>query len=618
MYGRKNFGPLTMLVNKTKEALLANRLEEVYSKEEILALYFNTIPFGENVYGIESASRLFFNKSVEDLEIQESAVLIGMLKANTYYNPRLYPDHAELRRNVVFNQMYKYEYINEGQLDSLKHLPLKLDYDNLESSGPANYFLVHVKKELTQILKTENAKGGKQWDYKVDGLKVVTTLNLEMQNAALKAFESHLVRMQKLLRKQYANGVSKSELDQKVQSILERKKLNKSKVVYQDVFEWKDSYSDSMTVADSIALSLTTLQAGFLAVHPKSGDIVSYVGGIDYRSQPYDQIISKRQLASTFKPILYASALEKGMSPCDYLSNTAKVFTDHNNWKVSNYDHSEGGDYSLTGALIKSKNIPSVDLLFKVGFDEVDYLWRKLGFTASLQHVPPMALGVADASLKELAIAYSAFANGGQKIDLHTIQKITTSDGTVIYEYLPSHNQRIMEDRTATLMNVMLQKAVERGTGTAIRNTYNVNIPLAGKTGTSQNFGDAWFASYNSNLVMVTRVGASYSSIHFNSGANGSGGRLALPISARVWSDIENSTNLSNRFSSPFPEVTENYQNELNCPDFEEDNAIESIMGIFSKKSTTMEESEKRGKPKKSSDKKKRKKRKGLFKKKQK
>jgi penicillin-binding protein 1A len=607
-----------MLVNKTKEALLANRLEEVYSKEEILALYFNTIPFGENVYGIESASRLFFNKSVEDLEIQESAVLIGMLKANTYYNPRLYPDHAELRRNVVFNQMYKYEYINEGQLDSLKHLPLKLDYDNLESSGPANYFLVHVKKELTQILKTENAKGGKQWDYKVDGLKVVTTLNLEMQNAALKAFESHLVRMQKLLRKQYANGVSKSELDQKVQSILERKKLNKSKVVYQDVFEWKDSYSDSMTVADSIALSLTTLQAGFLAVHPKSGDIVSYVGGIDYRSQPYDQIISKRQLASTFKPILYASALEKGMSPCDYLSNTAKVFTDHNNWKVSNYDHSEGGDYSLTGALIKSKNIPSVDLLFKVGFDEVDYLWRKLGFTASLQHVPPMALGVADASLKELAIAYSAFANGGQKIDLHTIQKITTSDGTVIYEYLPSHNQRIMEDRTATLMNVMLQKAVERGTGTAIRNTYNVNIPLAGKTGTSQNFGDAWFASYNSNLVMVTRVGASYSSIHFNSGANGSGGRLALPISARVWSDIENSTNLSNRFSSPFPEVTENYQNELNCPDFEEDNAIESIMGIFSKKSTTMEESEKRGKPKKSSDKKKRKKRKGLFKKKQK
>ncbi|MGB0805333.1 MAG: transglycosylase domain-containing protein, partial [Salibacteraceae bacterium] len=615
MYGRKNFGPLTMLVNKTKEALLAHRLEEVYSKEEILALYLNTVPFGENVYGIEAASRLFFNKKVEALKPEESAVLIGMLKANTYYNPRIYPDHALQRRNVVLNQMHRYGYVSDERLDSLISLPLVLDYDNLESGGPANYFLVRVQKELTEILEQLNAKLGTPWNYKTDGLIVETTLNLDVQNAALKSFESHLTKMQKRLRKQYSSGVSKSQLDQMVLDIIKKNDLNKSKTVYQNVFAWSESYSDSMTVEDSIKLSLTTLQAGFLAVNPNSGEIISYVGGIDFRSQPYDQIRSKRQLASTFKPILYASALEKGMSPCDYLSNTAQVFTDQDNWKVANYDHTEGGEYSLTGALIKSKNIPTVDLLFKVGFDEVDYLWRKLGFKASLPHVPAMALGIADASLNELAIAYSAFANGGDKIELHTINKILAPDGTILYEYEPEVLQAVMEPRTTELMNGILQKAIGQGTGTAVRNTYKVNIPLAGKTGTSQNYGDAWFASYNPNLVMVTRVGASYNSIHFNSGSNGSGGRLALPISAMVWKSVQNSSELSKAYSASFPPLSEFNKNELNCPDFEEDNAIESILGIFSKKNTTIEQSQKKSKPKKSSAKKKKKK-KGLFKRK--
>lgn len=618
MYGRKSFGPLTMLVNKTKEALLANRLEEIYSKEEILALYLNTIPFGENVYGIESASRLFFNKTVQQLAIEEGAVLVGMLKANTYYNPRLHPKHAFDRRNVVFNQMAKYGYLNVEQSDTLKLLPLMLDYANFESSGSANYFLVEVKKELTAILANIEQQTGEKWDFRKDGLRVETTLNSEIHGYGLSAFQKHLRTMQNRLRKQYSQGKSKDELHKKMNVWFQKNGKDKAIKTKQEIFSWDSTYSDAISVWDSLQLAFTTLHAGMLSVDPKTGAILSWIGGIDFRTQPYDQIQAKRQLASTFKPILYAAALEKGLSPCDYLSNTAKVFTDQGNWKVSNYDHSEGGEYSLTGALIRSKNIPTVDLLFKVGFDEVDYLWRKMGLTSSLDHVPAMALGIADASLYELAGAYTAFANGGEKVPFYSIDRIYSADGSVIYERsLTVKKERIMEPRTAVLINEMLQRAINNGTGTAIRNTYNVKLPLAGKTGTSQNFGDAWFASYNPNLVMVTRVGASYSSIHFNTGRYGSGGRLALPLVGLTLAEMQKQSNLVEIYGAKFDKLSIEVQKELDCPDFEEDNTIDKIKGIFSKKSTTMDQSEKKQKGKKTKENQKKQK-KGWFNKKNK
>ena len=618
MYGRKSFGPLTMVVNKTKEALLATRLEEVYSKEEILALYLNTIPFGENVYGIGSASRLYFNTNVEGLSIDEGAVLIGMLKANTYYNPRLHPDHALTRRNVVFAQMEKYNYLSEKETDSLQILPLKLDYANFQSTGTANYFLVEVKKELNQILKDIETKTGKKWDYKADGLRIETTLNARMHSYGLKAFKKHLSVMQQKLRRQYDSGNSKKELDQLIKKIANKGGNSLTHTSKQEVFSWDSIYSESMTTYDSLSLALTTLQGGMLAVNPKTGEVLTWIGGIDYRSQPYDQINAKRQLASTFKPILYASALEKGMMPCDYLSNTPRVFTDQGNWKVSNYDHTEGGEYSLTGALIRSKNVPTVDLLFKVGFDEVDYLWRKLGFTANLEHVPAMALGIADGSIKELATAYSSFANGGTKVSFHTINRIYSADGTLLYAHPEKTNkERVMEMRTSVLMNEMLQRAINEGTGTAIRNTYHVNMPLAGKTGTSQNFGDAWFAAYNPNLVMVSRVGASYRAVHFNSGANGSGGRLALPLVGLTLQEMQKNAEKFEPYFENFIEANPTLKQELNCPDFEEDDAFDKIKGIFSKKTTTISKSEKKNKMEKKGSPKKKKK-KGLFKRKKK
>ncbi len=609
MYGRKRFGPLTMLVNKTKEALLAYRLESIYNKEEILALYLNTIPFGENVYGIESAASLYYNKPVEELTITQGAVLVGMLKANTYYNPRLYPSHAFKRRNVVLHQMVRYEYLKQAEYDSLKVEEIQLDYANLQSEGPANYFLVQVKKELKSILEEVEQTTGKEWNFRSDGLIVETTLDFKLQNYAMNAMKKHLNTMQKRLRKQYESGKSLQQLNKKVQKIITSGGLDNTARRRQEIFSWDSIYSDSITVEDSIKLALTTLQSGFLAIDPVTGEILAWVGGIDFRSQPYDQILAKRQMASTFKPILYAAALEKGMSPCDYLDNTAKTYTDFDNWKPSNYDHSEGGDFSLTGALMKSKNIPTVDLLFQVGFDEVDYLWRKLGFSSKLVHSPAMALGTADASLQELAVAYASFANGGFKITPKSILRIKTPDGQIIYES-KSEKEPVLEPRTSQLMTAMLQKAINHGTGTSIRSAYGLQIPLAGKTGTSQNFGDAWFASFNPSIVLVSRVGASYRDIHFNTGTNGAGGRLALPITAITLQQLEANKIHYAVYSKDFKPLPEALLPEMICPDFVADNTIDKFKDLFKKKNTTVVKEKK-----KEAEKSKKKKKKGWFKK---
>ena len=220
MYGRKNHGPMSMPINKTKEIILANRLESIYSKEEILTLYLNTIPFGENVLGIESASMRFFNKSIEKLKVEEGAVLVGMLKANTYYNPRLYPDHALQRRNVVLDQLENYNYLSEEEADSLQAVPLQLDYANLASEGVANYFLVQVEKEAKEILRNINRNRDTLFDLNKSGLMIETTLSYDLQEFALMSYKSHLSRMQKRMNDQYKSGYFRSSLQKLVKKRL--------------------------------------------------------------------------------------------------------------------------------------------------------------------------------------------------------------------------------------------------------------------------------------------------------------------------------------------------------------------------------------------------------------
>ncbi len=593
MYGRNNHGPLSMPINKTKEIILAYRLESIYNKEEILTLYLNTVPFGENVLGIEAAARRFFNKSIEKLKIEEAAVLIGMLKANTYYNPRLYPDHAIQRRNVVLGQMENYNYLSETETDSIQAIPLRLDYANLASEGEANYFLVQVRQDVNEILKNINRSSETIYDVNKSGLVIETTLNFELQHYALVAFKDHLLPKQKLLNAQYKRGSSRSILNKLVNKRLAELNLTKEADIKKnrEMFSWNGFYIDSISIRDSIKHSFTILHAGFLALDPRTGAIKSWVGGIDFRTQPYDQIFAQRQTASAFKPILYATAFQMGAWPCQYLENDQLIITDFDNWQPQNYDHSIGGKYSIAASLAKSMNIPTVNLFMKVPFSNLENTWKSLGFSQDLVRKPSTALGTATASLYEMAIAYASFANGGYKIKPQMIISIKTSSGKVIYQnkFLNSQD-RVLEGMTVPFLNAILQKAINEGTGKSMQSVYGVNLPLAGKTGTSQDYADAWFIGYNPKLVLATRVGASYPSIHFSNGTNGSGSKLALPIVAKTLQKVQNNRNLKKQLIEPFNELPVVYQDALSCEDFMEDSDFEKFFeGIFKNKNTTFE-----------------------------
>ncbi len=576
MYGRKSFGPLTLPVNKTKEAILAYRIESIYSKEEILTLYLNTVPFGENVFGIGAAATRFFNKKVEQLSIEEAAVLVGVLKANSYYNPRVHPDHAITRRNVVLSQMNKYGYLEEEEMKKLMEKPLKLDYANLSAEGPAPYFLGHIKSEAQQLLKTLEKETGVSYDIEKDGLKIKTSLDLNLQAQVLKAFKSHLSVMQRQLRKQYQKGNSLKEIEKIAAQILSSNGKNQAT---QELFDWSGTLPKDMNSMDSLIHSLTILQAGFLAMDPHSGAIKAYVGGIHFRSQPYDQIKAKRQLASAFKPILYAAALEAGIPPCEYLDNDTLILEEYDDWTPQNYDKTTGGKYSMKGALTRSMNIPTVNLYLKTGFDQLDYLWKKMGFTETIPDLPATALGTVSASVYEMAVAYAAFANGGLKVNPYSVDQIADSEGQILFQKGQQEEaQQILDFNTAAIMSEMLQAAIDSGTGQSIRNRYQIQIPLAGKTGTSQSYADAWFVAYTPKLVMVSRVGCSNPSIHFNSGSYGAGSTLALPLVAKTLQSIEKNTSLKRAYVEDFPSIPLNLKWALMCPDQKKDMNLKDFL----------------------------------------
>ena len=549
MYGRKDYAAFSIVINKTREALLAKRIEKVLSKEEILTLYLNTVSFGENLYGIEAASQRYFNKKTSGLRIEEAAVLTGMLKANTSFNPRLHPAGAIERRNVVLRQMEKYGYLEKKSADSLRSLPLEIDYNRSDIEGVADYFMVRVRLEAERILHELPDFKGKDWDLERDGLTITTTLSMPLQQAGNEAFRTHLSLMQRRLDEQYSTPSGKRTLKE---------------------------------IPDSLKKMMTTLHAGLLALNPFSGAVMAWVGGIDYRTNPYDQVMARRQLGSVFKPIIYSAALEEGLEPCHYLDNDSVTLSGFNDWSPENYDHSYGGKYSLAGALVHSMNIPTFSLFMEIGFDSVDSQWKKMGFTFPLDNTPSLALGTAEASIMEVALAYASFANGGMKITPYSIESIRGPDGQLLWQHeFTAPDERVLSERSDLLMNAMLQKAIREGTGTSVYSVYDVKIPLAGKTGTSQNYADAWFAAYNPGLVIVSRAGASSPAIHFNTGSYGSGSTLALPLVALTLKRVEKDPELMKQLDVPFPELPPELEASLLCPDFRDKTFFDRLIDLF-------------------------------------
>lgn len=540
LFGRKDYGILTMPVVKVKEAIVAYRLEKIYSKQDILLLYLNTVPFGEDTYGIEAAANRYFNKNTEDLNIQESAVLVGILKANTYYNPRLHPDNARRRRNVVLHLMAEHEYLSPQKTEELKNAPLQLNYSNFRLQGPAPYFLKHVKAEARKILQEHANENGKSYNLEKDGLKITTTLDYHLQKLSREAVRKHLSAMQKRLDHEMRDR--KAEFI----SVFEDDTLKK-----REVFTWDGIRVKEMSYSDSLWHYKKMLHAGVVLIDPKSGNILAWTGGNNYRYLPYDMVLAKRPAASAFKPVLYATALELEYQPCDYLDNDVPVFEDYPDWKPENYDGKSGGEAAMWYALANSMNLPAIDLYRRTGYRNLDYMCRRLGFSNTLPEGPAAALGTLEVSLLELAVAYSAFANNG-KINIRSfIKEIRNAGNEVIYQKNDREPQQVLREESAQTLTAMLLRATSEGTGRALYNKYNVSSEFAGKTGTSQNYSDARYVCYNNELVMAVWVGAADPQVHFSGEYYGSGSSLALPVAGIMLNQAEQKTSTKRYFVPP-------------------------------------------------------------------
>jgi penicillin-binding protein 1A len=610
LYGRNDHSFMSMPVNKLKEAIIATRLEDVFSKQEILLLYLNSVPFGEEVYGIEAASLRYFDKHCSELNIQESAVLVGILKANTYYNPRLHPENALKRRNQVITLMFNESYITSKELDSLINMPLELSYANLQRKSPAGYFVYQVKKRVKQLLEDVVGPNGENYDITKDGLKIYTTLDIAVQESAQKAIKKQLVSMQKLLDSELERTGKRKKWENSLSDIGEG---DKKDLKNREVFNWTDNNrKNEMSYADSLWHYQKMLNAAVLIAEPSTGRVLTWVGGNNYRYLPYDLILSKRQIASAIKPLIYAAGFEGDILPCDYLSNELVEYEEYDNWKPENYDRSNSKDTMVACwyALAKSMNLPTMDLYFKTGHRNVADMLRRFDLEVPVNETPSIALGALDISLYDIVKAYGAFANYGSIHDeLIMIDKITDASGKVIYKGSTQVSITIMEPNLADQITVILEKAVNEGTGKQLRYRYGIKADLAGKTGTAQNYSDAWFLSYTPDLVIGIWVGARTPDIHFQ-GGRGSGSVLALPIAGEILSDIESNQFLKSRYLSDFQIA---YQTTLitDCEPYYE-KGLAGFINRVKEKGEKKEEEKSINKDKKSSKQKNKKKKSGI------
>jgi len=578
LYGRTYSGVLSLPVNKLKEIIVATRLEEVYTKDELLLLYLNSVPFGEDVYGVESAAQRYFNKSASKLKIEESAVLIGMLKANTFFNPQLNPVNSLARRNMVLSFMAKAQYLTSEAADSLRKLPLKLNYENLDLKAPAGYFVYQVKIKTLELLKSIKTKTGKDYNLEKDGLKIYTTLNMQVQELGSSAVKNHLGIMQKRLDKELVSRGFKVQWykKQEKQSIAFDKDMLKRKV---NLFDWDGNQSKNISKFDSLWHYYKMLNASVLITNPKNGEVIAWIGGNDFRTLPYDMVLSHRQIASAFKPVLYATALEKGILPCTYLENEEKKYPGYEDWEPQNDNRKSTPDstVALWYALAHSINLPTVDLYFKVGRENLIKTCNKLNFPPVSGDAPSIALGTLDLSLYEIVRAYSSFANNGQMNELVMVNKITDANGNTIYIREPEKPATIFSTKTSQLITAILQQVIGQGTGIKIRSQYQIQAELAGKTGTAQNYSNAWFIAYTPDMVLGTWVGASTPDVHFYSN-NGAGSSLALPIIANVIKEIEKDADLRRKYLTPFG-IPNDIYSFLQCDPFRQ----QGVKGFFNR-----------------------------------
>ncbi|MFB6257708.1 MAG: transglycosylase domain-containing protein [Flavobacteriales bacterium] len=568
---------------KFKEWIIATRLERQYTKKEIIAMYLNKFDFLNNAVGIESASQVYFSKTPDSLNIQEAAMLVGMLKNPALFNPLKRPDTTKHRREIVLHQMLKNGKLSETEYDSLRKLPLGLNYQQVDHrKGLAPYFREHLRQKLGEIFTKKDEQGrfkyrkpdGSRYDIYSDGLKVYTTLNARMQKHAEKAMKRHLGEQ---LQGKFWDIIEDNEhppfsdrVDQAmIQKVLSsakkrtrRYKSLKTRGISEDsidklfntprkmeVFSWDGPIDTTMTPMDSIHYYKSFLRCGMISIEPKTGFVKTWVGGIDFEHFQYDHVAQgHRQAGSTFKPFVYATAIRDGYHPCKTVTNTPHCveIPDQPDWCPQNANRETGGKYTLKYGLANSKNTITSYLMKQIGAAPIIKLAHDLGIKSEMDTVPSLGLGVADLSVKEMTSAHATIVNKGVHIDPILIERIEDKNGNIIYEMRPK-TREALDERTSYIMLDLLKSVVDgafnprtgekenSGTGGRIRydRPYGrISPPVAAKTGTSQNNADGWFIGSTPELVTGIWVGAEDRSVRFGSLQThiGQGANTSLPI----------------------------------------------------------------------------------------
>ena len=589
---------------KFKEWVISVRLERNFTKDEILTMYFNKFDFLYLAVGIKSAAKIYFNTSPDQLTIEQAAVLVGMAKNPSLFNPKRFPENAFKRRNVVIGQMYRNGVIEEFERDSLVTLPIELDFKRTDhNDGLAPYFREYLRNYMKAWLKENKKPDGTEYNIYADGLKIYTTIDSRMQTYAEEAVAAHMPLLQEqfynhwdgegdeFINAPFDEELRSGQVDTLMMMAMKRseryRKLRKRnaedseiKAIFNspakmNVFTWNGGVDTMLSPMDSILHYKYLLQTGMMSMDPQTGFVKAWVGGIDHHYFKYDHVKeAKRQVGSTFKPFVYATAIDQhNYSPCLTVPNVQVIFEKESwgleeDWIPRNSGEKYGGELNLKDALANSVNTVTAYLMKQVGPRKVRKMARAMGLKSAIPPAPSICLGTPDVSVYEMVGAYGTFANKGVYTSPIFLNRIEDKNGVVLDEFSPITKEVLSEEKAYVMLNLM-QGVTTKGSGVRLRWKYGFKNQIAGKTGTTQNQSDGWFMGVVPNLVTGVWTGAEDRAVHFRSITLGQGANMALPIWAEYMTRVYKDKDLG--ISKEDFEEPNRLSIELDCDKFKKD-----------------------------------------------
>lgn len=569
LFPRENLHGKEIVLRKIKEWIIAVRLEKEYTKQEIITMYLNKFDFVNNAVGIKSAAQIYFGTTPDKLNVEQAAMLVGMAKNPSMFNPNRFVERSKGRRNTVIQQMEKYDYLTLHQSDSLQKLPLILDFHPEDhNEGLAPYFREYLRDVFLKNWCEEHPKpDGTKYNIYKDGLRIYTTIDSRLQRYAEEAMTEHLSELQSIFSKEckhksnapFAHNITKEEIQTIMTQgmkrsdryrILKKSGMDERAIVKNfktpiamTVFTWKGEKDTVMSPNDSIKYYKGFLQSGFMSVEPQTGHIKTWVGGINHKYFKYDhvQIGHARQVGSTFKPFVYALAIQEGYSPCYRVPNVKVCIDMPGDQPIycpeNSDDKLNGKMLTLQQALANSVNYVSAYLIKNFGAPAVVSIARRMGVVSPIEPVPAICLGTPEISVFEMVGANATFANKGTWIQPTFVTRIEDKNGKVLAEFSP-RTEEVLNEEKAYVMLQLMKGVVQIGTGVRLRYKYKLMTPIAGKTGTTQNQSDGWFMGITPDLVSGCWTGAEDRAVHFDNIEMGQGANMALPVWAKFMQKV--------------------------------------------------------------------------------